>query len=118
MRYKDRYRSILITIYTVQNICTYMPIRVVSPDGQLLVTTTWIGNGVRLWNTQSGELIADLAPTAGHSTPEFSPDGKWLAVSTNLGEHLLWNVPLSVGKLDSPQRIPHSGAQGRGGIAF
>ena len=38
---------------------------VVSPDGNLVVTSTWIGKGVRLWDATTGKLIVDLAPSAG-----------------------------------------------------
>jgi WD40 repeat protein/Flp pilus assembly protein TadD len=47
-----------------------------SPDGRWLATGTWRGSNVKVWNTASGILAADLAAT--DSTVGFSPDGAWL----------------------------------------
>lgn len=49
-----------------------------SPNGQYAVTGTWLGDGVRVWNPQSGEAIADL-DVGGSASIAFSPDGSMLA---------------------------------------
>ncbi|MCO6454555.1 MAG: protein kinase [Pirellulaceae bacterium] len=62
-----------------------------SPDGRWLVTATWIGRGIRVWDTATGRSICELQPDASSSTPGFSPDGRLLATSGG-EEHCLWEV--------------------------
>jgi WD40 repeat protein len=64
---------------------------VISPDGRWIVTTTWKGLGIRVWNVAKGELVRDLAPDVGSATPGFSPDGRWLAASDGHA-HYIWSV--------------------------
>jgi hypothetical protein len=47
-----------------------------SPDGRWLATGTWRGAHVKVWDTASGSLAAEL-PGA-DATVGFSPDGRWL----------------------------------------
>jgi serine/threonine protein kinase/WD40 repeat protein len=63
----------------------------ISPDGRWLVTSTWKGLGIRLWDVQHRKYVCDLAPEVGSATPAFSPDGRWLAVSDG-SFYLLWEV--------------------------
>ncbi|MGE0481836.1 MAG: protein kinase [Phycisphaerae bacterium] len=54
----------------------------VSPDGRLVLTGSWRGRGGRVWNTDTGELVAELGDSVG-IRGEFSPDGRFV---------LLWDV--------------------------
>jgi WD40 repeat protein len=63
----------------------------VSPDGK------WAAFGrkqapavARIWNLQKGQLAKEL-PTDGGSLVSFSPDGRWLVVSTN-GSLVIYEV--------------------------
>lgn len=84
------------------------------PDGKQMVSTTWLGTGIKLWNTETGSLIRDLVPEAKHSSADFSPDGKWLAASTVNAGHFLWRV----GRWNEPIRFPYPNERWPGGLAF
>ena len=60
----------------------------VSPDGDLVATGSWLV-GIKVWDVQSGKLVADL-PVGGLCGVEFSADGRWLATSSGGGR--LWRV--------------------------
>jgi len=62
----------------------------VSPDGKLFATGTWHGTGVKVWMTETGEPIQELA-VAGSAICSFSPDGKWL-VTGSAEEYRFWKV--------------------------
>jgi Tfp pilus assembly protein PilF len=47
-----------------------------SPDGRWLATGTWRGTNVKIWDTASGSLVAELP--AADASVGFSPDGRWL----------------------------------------
>jgi len=67
---------------------------IISPDARWVVTTTWHGQGVLVWDTQaghSGKRLLDLAPQVTSATPAFSPDGRYLAVSDGFA-YCLWEV--------------------------
>jgi eukaryotic-like serine/threonine-protein kinase len=64
---------------------------VLSPDARWMVTTTWKGRGVVVWDLKDGKLGCNLAPEVGSATPAFSPDGRWLAVSDGYA-YSLWEV--------------------------
>jgi WD40 repeat protein len=53
----------------------------ISPDSKWVVTATWQGRGVRVWDVESGECIKDLLPEASSASVRFSPNGEWLAAS-------------------------------------
>jgi WD40 repeat protein len=59
----------------------------VSPNGQWVATGTHNGQGVKVWDAQSGRLIKELP--LGWATVTFSPDGKWLLTAS--GEYRLWH---------------------------
>ncbi len=62
-----------------------------SPDGKWLVTATWKGRGIQVWDTADGTRICDLWPECSSATPAFSPDGRWIAASD--GHHCcVWQV--------------------------
>jgi WD40 repeat protein len=51
----------------------------ISPDGRWVATGTWTGTNVKVWNTASSAIAADLP--GGDATVEFSPDGRWLVAA-------------------------------------
>ncbi|MCL4204332.1 MAG: protein kinase [Pirellulaceae bacterium] len=63
----------------------------ISPDASWMVTATWKGRGVVVWDLEDGKLGRNLAPEVGSATPAFSPDGRWLAVSDGYA-YYLWEV--------------------------
>jgi WD40 repeat protein len=52
-----------------------------SPDGKWVVTATWHGRGIRVWDVDSGQCLEDLLPEAASASVRFSPSGEWLAAS-------------------------------------
>lgn len=64
-----------------------------SPDGKLIATGTY-GKTARLWSTETGELVRQLALDSheGGLTPVFSPDGKTLAVGNRNSTTHLFDV--------------------------
>jgi WD40 repeat protein len=76
-----------------------------NPDGKLLATGSFHGPGVKVWNTQNGELVKDLpaendnADTA--ATVAFSADGRHLVISTHT-EYCFWEI----GSWSQSRRIP------------
>lgn len=84
-----------------------------SPDARHVVTSTWQGEGIRLWDASTGEALRDLAPTASSSWVGFSPDGKWL-IATSKAHDYIWDT-----ETWTRRKIPrgeHIGYDGR--IAF
>ena len=64
-----------------------------SPAGDVLATATTYGDAVTLWHPETGERLDTLAsPGAEFYELRFSPDGVWLAASSNLGPVALWSV--------------------------
>jgi WD40 repeat protein len=60
----------------------------ISPNCDLVATGSWLG-GVKVWKSRTGEPVADF-PTGVQCQVEFSPDGRWLAASSDGGR--LWRV--------------------------
>src|SRR5262249_25757650 len=56
----------------------------VSPDGVLLATSCQRTRQVRLWERASGRLVAELPVEDGTLKMEFAPDGRRLAVTSEL----------------------------------
>jgi WD40 repeat protein len=63
----------------------------ITPDARWMVTTTWKGQGIRVWDAKKCEFARDLVRDVGSATPAFSPDGRWLAVSDGFA-YYLWEV--------------------------
>jgi signal transduction histidine kinase len=51
----------------------------ISPDGRWLAAGAWPYSGVRLWETETGNLVREL-PTHGPADVAFSADSAWLAM--------------------------------------
>ncbi|MGI9515523.1 MAG: hypothetical protein ACR2NP_00625, partial [Pirellulaceae bacterium] len=56
------------------------------PAGKFVVTTTWQGQGVKIWDALTGDLVTTLLPDCSSATPDFSPDGDTLVISTSDGQ--------------------------------
>ncbi|MBX3417115.1 MAG: protein kinase [Pirellulaceae bacterium] len=63
----------------------------ISPDGRWIVTSTWGGSGLRVWDAISGELVREMNSQYGNATIAFSPSGTFLA-ATDGGRQYLWRV--------------------------
>ena len=73
-----------------------------SPDDRTKTVASTSGNGIRLWNTETGdELVIPLyeaLPLGFHENMPtilavaFSPDGRWLASGTTEGDIRMWDV--------------------------
>lgn len=63
-----------------------------SPDRQIIVTTG-LDDTLNLWRLSDGSLLQSLPGVAGQlSHPAFSPDGQFLATSSD-GQIILWQLP-------------------------
>jgi WD40 repeat protein len=62
-----------------------------SPDGRWLATSTWKGNGIKVWDVTRRALACEWdSPSAWVA---FSPDGRWLATSAESQDsYRLWHV--------------------------
>lgn len=56
-----------------------------SPDGAMVATGEWNGNGAKVWSTSDGRLLAEFK-TGPYCNVQFSPDSKYLFTSPNGGE--------------------------------
>ena len=63
----------------------------INHDGSYVATGTWHGNGIRVFDVSTGELIKELVPGARNAHAEFSPDGRLLVVSSHQSV-LAWNT--------------------------
>jgi choice-of-anchor C domain-containing protein len=62
----------------------------VSPDGLWAATGCFRGTGIKVWSLREHELAREL-PIEGSAYSWFSPDGRWLATSSDAGLQL-WKV--------------------------
>ncbi|MCA9125705.1 MAG: protein kinase [Planctomycetales bacterium] len=85
----------------------------ISPDGSQVVTSTWNGEGIRIWSALTGDMLKDLAPRVGNSWPAYSPDGRWL-VATSKENDYVWDTESWQRRVI--ERGDHAGFEGR--IAF
>ena len=64
-----------------------------SPDGKRLATSYYGDEGIRLWDTRTGQLQR-LIPgaTKGYARLDFSPDGRTLAAFDGNNTVTLWRL--------------------------
>jgi len=60
-----------------------------SPDGKWVARGNYQGNGVEVWDGQTGKLLRNL-PAEGTATVAFSPDGQWLVTAAT--EYKFWRT--------------------------
>ncbi|HEB79890.1 MAG TPA: hypothetical protein ENI79_05400, partial [Rhodospirillales bacterium] len=75
-------------------------------DGSRLATSTWHGDGVKVWDVFGGKLVYKL-PTASATRVEFSPDGGQL-ITSNGAENCIWDA--KTGR--RLHRLPRTGLPG------
>src|SRR5262249_49221369 len=78
-------------------VADYVTYAAFSPDGNFILTDDpCCGHTVRLWNAQSGKLVAIMQEHRGEmlegSSPIFSPDSKWVITGSIDGTARLWKV--------------------------
>ncbi len=61
-----------------------------SPDGSILASVK--GGRVRLWDVQTGALLAEMAPRFDVHSLAFSPDGRTIATTGRDGTIRIWGV--------------------------
>jgi WD40 repeat protein len=61
-----------------------------SPDGRWLVTFTWKGHQIKVWDVARRALAHEWEATTAYAA--FSPDGRWLATSVEGQDCRLWHV--------------------------
>ncbi|MEM7231519.1 MAG: WD40 repeat domain-containing serine/threonine protein kinase [Planctomycetota bacterium] len=52
----------------------------ISPDGRWLISGTWKGSNVRIWDLENKDIAMEIDADSGRGL--FSPDGRWVAVAT------------------------------------
>lgn len=65
---------------------------ILTPDGKWLITSTWAGTGVIVWDVETREKVVDLLPDSGNATISVSPDGKYLVATTQSAAQIVWEV--------------------------
>ena len=63
-----------------------------TPDGKWLITSTWAGTGVIVWDVETREKVVDLVPDSGNATVAVSPDGRFLIATTQSATQVVWEV--------------------------
>jgi WD40 repeat protein len=77
-----------------------------SPDGRYVATGTWRGEGVRVWEADSGKRVSDL-PIGGTAGVAFTPDGARLLVLESEGAYRSYRVP--DWELEAERKEPDTG---------
>ncbi len=62
-----------------------------SPDNKHLVTTTYTGGNIRIWNVSDGKLLSSQVGSSGEYEAAFSPNGKLLISAGRDGKVRQWN---------------------------
>jgi serine/threonine protein kinase/WD40 repeat protein len=62
------------------------------PDGQQLAVGSWYPPGVRVYDRESGQVIASLSHSNLVRRMDWSADGRWLATPCDDGCIYLWNM--------------------------
>jgi serine/threonine protein kinase/WD40 repeat protein len=73
-----------------------------SPDGRLLATGTWRGDGVKIWDASTGAQVARLE-VAGSAEVAFTPDGRYLLTGSGKA-YVLWEVGSWLRRWTHPRR--------------
>jgi WD40 repeat protein len=84
----------------------------VSRTGRWVASGTWYGNGVRVWDRETG-VQSDLLKEDRMATVCFSPDDRWL-VTGGIHEFCIWET----GTWRLHRRVPRTGGNLPGNIAF
>ena len=71
----------------------------ISPEGRYVATGTWTDRGVKVWEVATRQLIQEFPAQTGAQVA-FSPDGRWLAVSSDT------NTLYEVGTWKPRHRLP------------
>jgi len=72
---------------------------VFDPTGTRIATNRWLEGAIDIWNTDTGERVAELTAPARVNDLAFSPDGGTLATSHTDGTTRLWDVETGVQEL-------------------
>jgi len=78
-----------------------------SPDSKNLASGTWCGQGIKIWDTQTGQLNRKISSTGDWSSIAFSPNGASLAAADTGNNVVLWN--LKTGSLTQTLTTPRKG---------
>ena len=62
-----------------------------SPGGRQLITATWQGNGIKIWNTQTGELIKEISPQSSTTSIGVDATNHTLAAVTG-SARFVWSM--------------------------
>lgn len=63
-----------------------------SPDGTLIAGTDLTNYTVHLWDSKTGEILANISQDAWPSNLEFGSDGRLLAIPTNVGTITIYGI--------------------------
>ncbi len=77
----------------------------ITPCGRYVITSTWKGRDVIVWDAKTGEKIKNLAPDWSTATFDLSPDGKYL-VANSVDDQRVWEIGSWELKRESPRHKP------------
>ena len=74
----------------------------VSPDGRRVVTCSYPGGTMKVWDTRTGQVLHDFTEVPRRAAGRFSPDGRWMVISvegrgTELTETTSWSTSMPLG---------------------
>ena len=62
-----------------------------TPDGRQLITTTWQGNGIKIWDIDSGELVKVIAPQTSTASICIRKSDNTLVIVTG-DSRIVWSI--------------------------
>ena len=77
----------------------------ITPCGKYVVTSTWKGRDIKVWDSKTGENLKSLAPEWATATLDMSPDGKFL-VANSADEQRVWEIGSWELKRQTPRDKP------------